>query len=329
MRCIALFSGGLDSMLAIRLMKDQGIDVTAIHLNIGFGGREENIEIKRKRAQMAGADFEVIDIQEQFIQDILFNPKYGYGKNFNPCIDCHGNMVRVAKGVMERFSASFIITGEVIGQRPKSQRVEAIKQVTELADESMDEGIVLRPLCAKSMPETKPEYKGWVDREKLLNISGRSREIQLRLAEEFGFDDFESPGGGCLLTEENYALKLRDFIKHDSFEVEDVPVLKVGRHFRLPDGAKLVIGRNQEDNEKIDMIQNSKMKHAKVLGVSGPSSLLSLRVSDEDKRLAAVLMATYARTKKDETYSVQIGDDEVDVSPLASKEEAHQYFLKV
>jgi len=329
MRCIALFSGGLDSMIAIRLMVDQGIDVTAIHLNIGFGGREENVEIKKQRARIAGADFEVIDIQEQFIQDILFNPKFGYGKNFNPCIDCHGNMVRVAKGVMERLGASFIITGEVIGQRPKSQRVEAIRQVTELAGEHVDDGIVLRPLCAKLMPETKPEREGWVDRDRLLDISGRSREVQLRLAKEYDFEDFESPGGGCLLTEENYALKIRDFIKHDTFEVEDVAVLKVGRHFRLPDGAKLVIGRDQADNEKIDAIDNTKMIHAKVDGVSGPSSLLSHHCSDEDKKLAAVLMTTYARTKVDEVYDVNIGEEVIEkVSPLGSKNEAHQYFLK-
>jgi tRNA-specific 2-thiouridylase len=327
MKAIALFSGGLDSMLAIRLIKDQGIEVTAIHLDIGFGGKEDNTEIKKRRAEIAGADFQVIDIKEQFLQDVLFSPKYGYGKNFNPCIDCHGNMVRVAKGVMERLGASFIITGEVLGQRPKSQRMEAIKQVTSLASEEMEEGIVLRPLCAKLMPETKPELEGWVDREKLLAISGRGREVQLSLAKQYGFDDYESPGGGCLLTDENYAKKLKDFIEYDNFQVEDIEVLKVGRHFRLPDGAKLVIGKDQADNERMKSIDNSKMLFARARGISGPLSMISKSASKSDRALAAVLITTYARSEVGKSYEVLMGDETLTASPLSSKTQAHRYFL--
>lgn len=218
MRALALFSGGLDSMLAIKLMTIQGIEVVAINMNIGFGSTKSKADLMRTRAQMAGATFEVIDTREEYIQKILFDPKHGYGKHFNPCIDCHGFMFRTAKALLPHFNADFIVTGEVIGQRPMSQRIEAINTVTKLAED--EDGLILRPLCAKLMKETKPEREGWVDRERLLNISGRGRERQIELAAEFGFEDYESPGGGCLLTLEAFSNKIGDFIKHDTFEVQ-------------------------------------------------------------------------------------------------------------
>ncbi len=326
MRALALFSGGLDSMLSIKLITDQGIDVTALHIDMGFGATKDRREILKKRAAMVGADLEVVNIREQFVREILFDPKYGYGKHFNPCIDCHGNMFRVAKGLLPKYDASFIITGEVVGQRPMSQRADAIRNVTRLAGDE-EGGIILRPMSAKLMKPTIPEKEGWVDREKLLGIEGRNREVQLRLAKEYGFEDYESPGGGCLLTEASFEQKIKDVIAHEEFTVADIDVLKVGRHLRLPDGAKLVIGRNKEDNEAIRAIENDKFVFARANDIPGPLSLLSKNATDADKTLAARLILTYTKTPADQEGSVTIADEVICTKPFESKSVAQQYFV--
>jgi len=325
MRAISLFSGGLDSMIAIKLIADQGIDVTAIHIKTGFGGTKDVTDILEKRAKMAGADFKVIDVREEYIQKILFDPKYGYGKNFNPCIDCHGYMFRIAKGIMRELGASFIVTGEVLGQRPMSQRADALKQVSALAEDKEDK-LILRPMCAKLLEPTTPEIEGWVDREKLLDISGRSRERQLSLAKEYGWEEYESPGGGCLLTEAHYSDRIREFVKHDEFSVSDIDLLKFGRHFRLPDGAKAVVGRNKEDNEGLQRVQSNKYIPIK-LPIAGPFSLISANASDSDKVLGAKLAITYAKSSVDESYDVLVDDEVIAISPFATKKEAQAYFF--
>ena len=326
MRALALFSGGLDSMLSIKLIKKQGIDVTALFIDVGFGSSKDNSEILKKRAQMVGADFEIIDAKDNFVKNILFNPKYGYGKNFNPCIDCHANMFRIALGLLKKYNASFVITGEVIGQRPMSQRSDAIKNVTKLAGDE-EGGLILRPLSAKLMSPTIPEIKGWVDREKLLGISGRNREVQLRLAKEYGFSEFESPGGGCLLTQEAMATKIKEHIKYEEFIVEDVELLKHGRHLRLPGGAKLVVGRNKEDNEYISKVDNPKYIFAKALDISGPLSLINKDASDGDKLLATKIILTYTKTKSDEVGKVRFEDEIFEALPFERKEDLRKYFV--
>jgi len=326
MRALALFSGGLDSMLAIKTIADQGIDVIAIHIKTGFGGTKDISDLMRERARQAGATMEVVDVREEYIQKILFDPVYGYGKNFNPCIDCHGYMFKVARGLMEKYDASFLITGEVVGQRPMSQRVDAIKQVTKLAEDKEDR-LIVRPMSAKLMEPTTPEIEGWIDREKLHAISGRSREAQLALAQEYGWEDYESPGGGCLLTEEHFSDRLREFVAHDELTISDVDLLKYGRHFRLPDGAKLIVGRNQEDNEGLQQVESEKYVTVK-LPIAGPFSLLSAAATAEDKALAAKIAMTYARSSARESYEVEIGGDEMfTISPYAEKKEAQQYFF--
>lgn len=324
-RALAMFSGGLDSMIAIKLMVDQGIDVIALHIKIGFAGTKDVSEIMKQRAELAGAEFKIVDVREEYIQNILFDPVHGYGKNFNPCIDCHGYMFKIAKAMMPELGASFLVTGEVVGQRPMSQRHDAMKQVAKLANDK-EEKLILRPMSAKLMEETTPELEGWVDREKLLDISGRSRERQLAMARAFGWEDYESPGGGCLLTEAHYSDRIREFISFDTFEVEDIELLKFGRHFRLPDGAKLAVGRNKEDNEGLQAIASEKYVTIK-LPIGGPFSLLSVNASSEDKELAAKLAITYTRSSVDESYDVEVGDETVSVSPFAEKKEAQQYFF--
>jgi tRNA-specific 2-thiouridylase len=325
MRAISLFSGGLDSMIAIKLIADQGIDVIAIHIKTGFGGSKDITNILESRAKIVGAKFKVIDVREEYLQKILFDPKYGYGKNFNPCIDCHGYMFRIAKGIMHKLGASFIVTGEVLGQRPMSQRSDALKQVAKLADDKEDK-LILRPMCAKLLEPTTPEIEGWVDRDKLLDISGRSRERQLSLVKEYGWEEYESPGGGCLLTQAHYSDRIREFVKYDDFTVPDIDLLKFGRHFRLPDGAKVVVGRNQEDNEGLQKVQSDKYIALK-LPISGPFSLISSNSTDRDKALGAKLAITYARSSADKSYLIWVGDESISVSPFATKQEAQAYFF--
>ena len=325
-KAISLFSGGLDSMIAIKMTCDQGIAVTAIHIKTGFGCTKDVSNILERRANIAGADFKIIDVREEFIQKILFDPKYGYGKNFNPCIDCHGYMFRVGKAIMREMGASFIFTGEVIGQRPMSQRHDAMKQVANLAQDREDK-LILRPLCAKLMEETTPELEGWVDREKLLDITGRSRERQLALAKSFGWEDYESPGGGCLLTEAHYSDRIREFVSHDEdFGIDDIEILKFGRQFRLPDGAKLAVGRNQEDNAGLEAINSDKYIRVR-LPIAGPYSLISANASKDDKILGAKLAITYVKSSPNRVYSVEVGDESVEVSPYSDKKDAQAYFF--
>jgi tRNA-specific 2-thiouridylase len=326
MKAISLFSGGLDSCIAIKLIKDQGIDVIAMHIDTGFGGTKDNRAHLQNMCDQLQAKLQIVDIKDQFIRDILFDPKYGYGKNFNPCIDCHANMFRVAKAMMKEWGASFLISGEVMGQRPMSQRADALKQVIDLAQ--TDE-LLLRPLSAKLLSPTLPEKEGWIDREKLLGISGRNREIQMKIAAEIGLKDYESPGGGCLLTDENFSNKLREFIQHDSLNVDDISILKYGRHFRLPDGAKLIVGRHKEDNEALQIIQNNKFIPIR-LPITGPYSLLSSNATHNDKSLAAKIAITYAKSSPEQSYKITIHNNElIETSPFASKAEAQKYFFKI
>jgi len=322
MKAIALFSGGLDSTLAMKLIIDQGIEVLALNINTGFGSTKDRLEHMQSMCDQVGAELRVIDIQNEFLQEVLFDPKHGYGKNINPCIDCHAKMFSVAKRIMEDEGASFLISGEVMGQRPMSQNKDALQTVL---NESNCDGLLLRPMSAKKLEPTLAEINGWVDRDKLEGIVGRSRDRQLEMVKECGLQDFESPGGGCLLTDANFAKKMFDFIKYDKFEVKDIPVMKFGRHFRLPDGAKLVIGRNKEENEHLQNINNDKFYHLKTVGLPGPHSLLSINPSQADKELALKMILTYCKTEIDKAYNISIEDELYSNSPLASRQEAQLY----
>ncbi len=324
-RALALFSGGLDSMIAIKLMRLQGIEVTALHMNIGFGSKNDVSETLRNRARIVDADIEIIDIREKYIQEILFSPKYGYGKHFNPCIDCHGYMFKIALGLLERFDAQFVVSGEVVGQRPMSQRLDAMRSVKKLSGD--EDNLILRPLSAKNMPYTKPELEGWVDKEKLWGVSGRGRDMQLSFAKECGWEDFQSPGGGCLLTDPRFAIKMKEFLKYESLHVEDIDILKTGRHLRLPDGAKLVVGRDEKENTILEKTNHPNFLHVKADDIPGPFSLLSKEATQEDKELCARIVLTFTKTSKETLYGVQIGDINIKASPLDTREDAHKYFV--
>lgn len=324
MKAIALFSGGLDSTLAMKLIIDQGIKVLAININTGFGSTKDRLTHMQSMCDQVGAELKIIDIQNEFLQEVLFDPKHGYGKNFNPCIDCHAKMFAVAKRVMEAEGASFLITGEVMGQRPMSQNKDSLQTVL---NESNCDGILLRPLSAKALAPTIPEINGVVDREKLEGITGRGRERQMQLVKEIGLENFESPGGGCLLTDENFSKKMRDYIKYDTFEVKDIPVIKLGRHFRLSEGAKLVIGRDNEENKYLQEIENEKYFHIRTVGIPGPHSLLSKNATFADRELAAKAILTYCKTTSNETYTLSFDGIEVTASPFESRKKMQEFSI--
>lgn len=327
MKALVLFSGGLDSMLAIKLLSSQHIEVIAIHINIGFGVKDDHSEILKRRAALAGARLEIIDVQDRYLQEVLFSPRYGYGKQFNPCIDCHGFMFRVAKSMLTHFGASFIATGEVVGQRPMSQTKDSLRLVKKLADD-LDEDLILRPLSAKIMDATKPEREGWVDREKLLGLSGRGRQAQLSLAQEFGWEDYPSPAGGCLLTDVQFSIRLRDFVAYDHFSKDDIVLLKYGRHFRLLGGAKLVVGRNENENEALESLQNPKFSliHVKE-PMSAPTSLISRDASSEDVAEACKIILSFTKADPEHSYALEKNQHIFFASPYAKRDDAKKYLI--
>jgi len=329
MRALALFSGGLDSTLAMKLILDQGIEVIAVNVNMGFGAATDRTVHMQNMCDQIGVKLEILDLRELYLEEVLFNPKYGYGKNFNPCVDCHGFMFRYTGKLLEKYDASFMISGEVVGQRPMSQRKDAMQNVQSL---SKYEDLIIRPLCAKLLEPSLPEKEGWVDRDKLLGINGRNRQKQLEMAKEIGLKDFESPGGGCLLIEVQFSNRLRDFVENDTLEVEDINTLKAGRHFRLPEGAKLIIGRNQEDNEKLENTTSKKYYKARILDATGPLSLLDKKATLADKELATSFIVSYGKTEFDKEYKVFFEDEQenftFEAKKLPTKDSISKYLIQ-
>jgi len=241
-----------------------------------------------------GIPLKVLNVSEEYLH-VVKDPKHGYGRNMNPCIDCRIFMLKKAKVHMEESGAAFIVTGEVLGQRPMSQRRDAMRLIEK---EAGLEGLILRPLSAKVLPVTVPEKEGWVDREKLLTVQGRSRKPQMALAERYGIHDYPCPAGGCLLTDPGFAKRMKDLMVHDpNFSLNDVHLLKVGRHFRFSPGSKLVVGRQEEENQKIQTFAQGEDILFKVSSFPGPLSLLRGKVDDGDIEKAAAITAHYSKAK--------------------------------
>jgi tRNA U34 2-thiouridine synthase MnmA/TrmU len=290
LKAVSLFSGGLDSQLAACLIKEQGIDVVGVNFSTPFFGAEERT---RLAAESLGIEYKLIDIGPAYL-DVLKKPVYGYGKNLNPCIDCHGFMLKNAGDYMQEIGASFIITGEVVGQRPMSQNKSSLNAVEKL---SGYKGLVLRPLSAQILPPTKAETEGWVDRSKLLNISGRSREVQMRLAEQYGIKDYPTPAGGCLLTQENFSKRLRMLLSvKPEAGVDEMEILKVGRHFDMGNDQLLVVGRNHAENEQLGRLATPDDYLLKVSDRPGPLGLIRLiKPSDMvDLKRSGAIVARYS-----------------------------------
>ncbi len=304
-RAIGLFSGGLDSILAVRLLADQDVEILAVSFVTPFFGSER----AERAAGELGVPFRPVDITEDHLA-LVRNPRHGYGRNMNPCIDCHALMLKTAAGIMEQEGYDFLFTGEVLGERPKSQNRTALDIV---AKESGFPDLVLRPLSAKLLEPTRPEREGLIDRDRLLDISGRSRKRQMALAEAFGITEYPTPAGGCLLTDPIYSKRLRELWDHDpDATADDVGLLSLGRHLRLTSETKLVLGRNQGENEKLRNLFRPGDVRMFVLGVPGPVGLLRGAADDELKRLAASLCARYSDAAPGQEVTVVLTTHGVD-----------------
>ena len=331
-KAVALISGGLDSMLAVRVIQEQGIHVEGINFFTGFCVEGHTHAIRKKDrkkpkrnnalwvAEQLGIKLHIIDIIEEY-KDIVLNPRHGYGANLNPCLDCKIFMVKKAREWMDAHGFDFIITGEVIGQRPKSQRADTLPVV---AQESGAEDLLLRPLCAKNLPPTRTEREGWVDRERLYDFSGRTRKPQMALARRFGFEDYAQPAGGCcFLTDRQYSAKLADLWQargERRYELDDIMLLKVGRHIRPAPHYKLIVGREEGENRFLEGYRKQ-FVHLRTTSHPGPLVLIDGVVGETELELAARITARYSQGRSAERVTVEItrpGEEpcEIEVAPM-------------
>ncbi len=291
MKALALLSGGLDSILATKLILDQGIEVVALNFILPFAVEKE--DYAGDAADRFGIPLVRVEAGEEYLE-IIKNPEHGYGSGMNPCIDCRIYMLREAKRIAKEVGADFIVTGDVLGERPMSQHRKALELEEK---EAGVEKMVLRPLSAKLLAETIPEREGWVDRSKLLEIKGKSRKPQIALAKKFGLqDNYPSPSGGCLLTYREFASKLRDLFEHkykEKVTMRDVKLLKIGRHFRF-DASKIIVGRNEEENKLLLDLKSPADYVFEVPGCGSPITILEGSKSKEAIEVAAKLTARYS-----------------------------------
>ncbi len=342
-KAVALISGGLDSMLAAKVVLDQGVHVEGINFFTGFcvEGHTHAIRnkdrLKPKRnnalwvAEQLGIKLYIIDTTEEY-KDIVINPRHGYGANLNPCLDCKSFMVRKAREWMEKTGFDFIVTGEVLGQRPMSQRRDTLPVV---AKESGADDRLVRPLCAKCLPPTLPERTGWLNREQLFGFTGRSRKPQMELATRFGFKDYAQPAGGCcFLTNGQYSRKLTDLWRargEKRYELDDIMLLKVGRHLRPKPGFKLIIGRDSGENNFL-MGYQKQFVHMFATSHPGPLVLVDGIADQDDLRLAARVTARFGQGRSARTVSVEVVSPEgahqhLDVAPMAADDIPEQWYI--
>jgi tRNA U34 2-thiouridine synthase MnmA/TrmU len=342
-KAVALISGGLDSLLAARVMIEQGIHVEGINFFTGFCVEGHTHAIRKKEkskpkrnnalwtAEQLGIKLHIIDIVEEY-KDVVLNPKHGYGANLNPCLDCKIFMVSKAKEWAVENDFDFIITGEVIGQRPMSQRRDTMPVI---AAESGADDRLLRPLCARNLPETLPEREGWVDRDQLHDFSGRTRKPQMALAQKFGFSEYAQPAGGCcFLTDANYSVKLKDLWANRpkrNYELDDIMLLKVGRHLRPRPHFKMIIAREEGE---VKFLSGYKKIYTslKTTSHSGPLVLIDGSLEAGDLELAARITARFSQGRTAQQVEVEIigldGDvDSLAVRPMSPSEIPQSWYL--
>lgn len=319
---ISLLSGGLDSILAAKVVLLQGIEVIGVTFETPF--------FSARNAKIAAAQIDiplsVMNITEEHLE-MLKAPRYGYGKNMNPCIDCHTLMLKKAGKLMEETGADFVFTGEVLGQRPMSQNRQSLHMV---AKNSGYGEYVLRPLSARLLPETKPEIEGKIDREKLLDLSGRGRKHQIELAKNHGITDYSSPAGGCLLTDPLFSRRLKElFEQQRNYTIRDVELLKVGRHFRTDTCAKVIVGRNSFDNQTILRLSENTDMLLHMAHYAGPTVLVSGGCDDKTLLLAASICALYSDAPNDRGVLTVFKTDNVEKSIMikAARREDIEHFM--
>lgn len=342
-KAVALISGGLDSLLAARVVQEQGVHVEGINFFTGFCVEGHTHAIRKKDrnkpkrnnalwvAEQLGMKLHIVDIIEEY-KEVLFNPKHGYGANMNPCLDCKIFMVKKAHEWIRDNGFDFIITGEVMGQRPMSQRKDTMPVI---ARDSGADDLLLRPLCAKNLPETLPERAGWVDREKLYAFSGRTRKPQMALAEKFGFDDYAQPAGGCcFLTDAQYSSKLADLWQsrgEKSYEMDDIMLLKVGRHLRPNSDFKMIISREEGEGNFMQGYRNQYVS-LRTTNHPGPLALIDGVASEQNLELAARILARYGKGKMESSVQVEIramdgSVSNIEVAPMGPLEVKQEWIL--
>lgn len=302
-RAIALLSGGLDSTLSAKIMIEEGVELTGINFYTGFSLHERERLLgctmetifARTIAQL-NIPFEVIDISEGY-RDVLLHPKYGYGANANPCIDCKIYMFKRARELLKKFNAKFVVSGEVLGQRPMSQQRH---QLSLIEKESGLKGLIVRPLSQKLLPETIPEKEGWIKRENLFAISGRSRKEQMKLAERYGIKEYPQPAGGCcFMTDETYGRRFFDFLKHnheERFTRNEALLLAFGRHFRVDENTKVIVGRNERENRVLQELAGGKILCFPE-DLKGPLAVIDGKENMEVLIKAGSIVARYCKKK--------------------------------
>ncbi len=308
-KVVALLSGGLDSQLAVKMMQKQGFEVSAVAIKTPFCdfdcGRGCGFEI-RERADNLGVNLKTVYLGDEYIQ-MLKNPKYGIGAGMNPCIDCRAMMFDAAKKHMEEIGAEFVISGEVLGQRPMSQHKNALAIIEK---ESKLVGKVLRPLSAGLLPATDAEKNGLIKTEDLGMIRGRSRKPQLQMANEFGIENPPNAGGGCLLTDPAFGLRAKDLFSHtETPTTNDIELLKLGRHFRLNENVKLIVGRNKDENEIIKSLALADDVIIEVKNYMGPTSMLRGKVTQQNIEFASAITLRYSDAPKTGDSALRIHKD--------------------
>jgi len=327
-KIVALLSGGLDSTLAVKTMQKQGFEVSAVAIKTPFCdfdcGRGCGFEI-RERADNLGVDLKTVYLGDEYIE-MLKHPKHGFGSGMNPCIDCRAMMFEAGKKHMKEIGAEFIISGEVLGQRPMSQFAPALKKIEKLSNL---EGKIVRPLSAALLPATDPEKNGLIKRKDLGMIRGRSRKEQLRMAKEFGIEDPPNAGGGCLLTDPAFSLRAKDLFKHiETPTTNDIDLLKVGRHFRLDQNAKLVVGRNKNENEIINTLALSNDVLLEAKEHVGPITLMRGSYTDKHIEFSAKITLRYSDAPKNKDGIVIVHKNE-DVSEISVSYAEESSYVKL
>lgn len=310
-KAIGLISGGLDSVLAAALLLKQNVEVIGILINTGFTDHlqpsGEGLTVQDIADEM-GFELRVVDIRDEYWQTLLY-PQFGYGKNINPCLDCHLHMTQVAARIMHEENADCVFTGEVVGQRPKSQLAHQMKITVE---KSGIAGRLLRPLSALLLEETIPETEGKIDRSQLKGFIGRGRSAQLALAKELGVEHLAvAAGGNCLLTNKEYARKFNDIVDQygkENFPREDVDLLKFARHFRISPEAKIIISRNEREHDRLLKLK-SRYISFELPDVVGAMAIGQGKFNEDDKISVAKLLTRYSKAEAGDEIKMVCDDD--------------------
>ncbi len=308
MKALALLSGGLDSTLAVKLVLEQGTSVEAINFVTPFCQCRKGGCGAQEAAKSFNIPLKVISAGPAYLR-VVRNPKFGYGKNLNPCVDCRIFMLKKAKKYAQQIGADFIFTGEVLGQRPMSQHKAALKLIEK---EAGLEGKILRPLSGKLLPKTEAEEKGYINKEALRDISGRSRKAQIQMTKEFNISKYPCVGGGCLLTDKQFASKLRDLFQHKKrVTIKEVNSLKIGRHFRFGDN-KIIVGRNENENQLLMQTKNKTDYFFEVPDCGSPTTILQGPKTKKVIQKAASITAFHSDRKSEQTANVNYGQTSLD-----------------